>query len=185
MTAIYNKLPIDIQDLILENIYKKDVRENTCSMIKEYNDTFSYSKKWDQFNEWLRFKTAPSLCAISPDDILAYKNKTYSWNVMIRVDFASITNEFLDYEDEEDPLGEYFMYRMITADESITYGDMADLLNDEFIRYTNFLEENDIPYNDEIEMEFNEIDLIPYTDPTGEYDGYNGYYDLKFNTVWF
>jgi hypothetical protein len=183
MTAIYNKLPIDIQDLILENIYKKDVRENTCSMIKEYNDTFSYSEeKWDQFNELLRFRTVPSRRAISPDDILAYKNKTYSWNVMIRVDFASITNEFVDYGDEEDPLGEYFMYRMMTTDESITYGDVADLLNDEFISYTDFLEENDIPYNDDIEMEFNEIDLIPYADPTGEYDGC---YDLKFKTVWF
>tara|TARA_R110002050_G_C8695300_1_gene494256 strand:+ start:75 stop:623 length:549 start_codon:yes stop_codon:yes gene_type:complete len=182
MTAIYNKLPIDIQGLILENIYEKVVRENTCSMIKEYNDTFSYSEKWDQFNELLQFKTVPSLCAISPDDILAYKNKTYSWTVTIRVDFASITNEFVDYADEEDPLGEYFMYRTMIANESITYGDVADLLNDEFICYTDFLDENDIPWYDDIDMEICEIDLIPYADPTGEYDGY---YDLKFKTVWF
>jgi len=179
MTHIYQRLPCDVQEVVLKHIFVRDVEENTRGMIRSFIESYDHAESsWDIFNADCFLDVSPEDYIISPDDILVYKPTTYNWEVKIRLDFAAIHNLFYEFVNDFDPLGEHYLKIRYDANESITYADMAYLLDCEIKRYLDYLEDHGIDFI--YPMNITDISLTPYQ---GSDVTYEGYYDLDFEGI--
>lgn len=164
MTHIYNKLPYDVQEVIIKHIFEEEVKENKCIIMCDFEENYNKAEKeWEVLNDDFYADIELQEYIISPNDIIAYKDKPI-WCPIIRLDCAMIENEFYESTEDFEPLGEDYCYFTLDYNESITYADMAFIINGHIEAYLDFVKENDIEiYQPEnITMSIYEITLTPY-----------------------
>lgn len=146
---VYNKLSYDIQELVLQKIFKKNVKEHKKELIEELNEEFwiIFDKEWIRtfYDNTLLF----SICLeVMPYEVLIHKPLNCKiMNLCIKIDNVDITNLF--HYDSEEPHNEHFCNIMYGTDTDFTYGDLVEILNDECNKYINFIKED---YDEDIQI---------------------------------
>jgi hypothetical protein len=171
MAHIYDKLPYDVQEIILKYVFEEEVKENTYIMMYDFEQNYNKSEKeWEKLNKDFYAKIELQEYIISPNDIISYKNKPI-WHPIIRLDCAMIENEFYEYTYQYDPLGEDYCYFLSPSpSKSLTYSDMAIMINEHINAYLDFVKEEELEIfqPEGITMYIYEITLTPYKEPEGE-----------------
>ena len=144
---IYKKLNYDIQDLVLEKIFKKNVEKNKVDLLEEFKEEswIIFDKEWNKF-----FEETPlnfTVCLnVFPNEVLIHKPLNCEMmHLVIQISNRDICNLFHYEQDEEEHLCNIFY----STDEDIKYSDLVLIINDECNKYINFVEEE---YNEDINI---------------------------------
>lgn len=148
---IYNKLSYDIQDFILEKIFKKTVDKNKVDLIEELEEEcwIIFNDAWNKYFEEIILHIDISL-QVFPYEILIHK--PYNVNIIhlvLQIDNTDITNLFHIDEEEDEEEEESICNIFYSIDENITYGHIVEIINDECINYINFIKEE---FDDDIRI---------------------------------
>lgn len=146
---IYNNLQYDIQDLVLEKLFKENVKKNKEDLLEELNEEswIIFEKEWSEY--YNNNKSLFSVCLDKfPYEVLIHKPLNCKiMDLCIKVDNVDITNLF--HYDSEATHNEHFCNILYGTDTDFTYGDLIAILNTECYNYINFMKEE---YNEDIEI---------------------------------
>ena len=146
--SIYNKLNYDIQELVLEKLFKENVKKNKADLLEELNEEFwiIFDKEWEiYFDNNLLF----SICLeVMPYEVLIHKPLNCKiMDLCIKVDNVDIGNLF--YYDSEAPHNQYFSNIMYGTDSDFTYSDLVEIINEECNNFINYIKED---YDEDIQI---------------------------------
>ena len=146
---VYNKLNYDIQELVLQKIFKENVKKNKEDLLKELNEEswIIFEKEWSEY--YNNNKSLFTVCLDKfPYEVLINKPLNCKiMNLCIKIDNVDITNLF--HYDPEEPHNEHFCNIMYGTDTDFTYGDLVEILNTECYNYINFIKEE---YGEDIQI---------------------------------
>lgn len=146
---VYNKLSYDIQELVLEKLFKENVKKNKEDLFEELNEEFwtIFDKNWEMYFYHKNLLFDISL-EVMPYEVLIHKPLNCKiMDLCIKVDNVDISNLF--YYDSEAPHNEHFVNIIYGTDCDFTYGDLVEIINDECKNFINYIKEE---YDEDIEI---------------------------------
>lgn len=147
---IYNALNYDLQDVVLQKMFKENVKKNKEALLEELKE-----QAWTIFEKaWCNFYVEHKkmvFCVdlnVFPNEVLISKPLNCKMmDLYIKINKADISNLF--FYNQDDTEEQYFCNILYGSDRDFTYGDLVNLINQECIYYINYVKEE---FNEDIQI---------------------------------
>lgn len=146
---VFKKLNYDIQELVLEKIFKESVKKNKEDLLEDFKEEswIIFDKAWNKCECLRNLQHNFCICLnVFPSEVLLHKPlncKMFEFNLKIDNKYiASLFN--FEPDDEED-----FIYILYGSDKDFTYRDLVEILDTEVNSFITFIKAE---YDEDIQI---------------------------------